>query len=189
MKVSLRKANAIQASITEALKSLELETTVTFTEFDKVLPVLDKAKATYNETLARRVNLISAFYSIRKLVGRANVECGISDKLSDAAYMDKIIADLKSTQTAVAHIDVDQIKARLDKIRKSENTNSRLYGIETTAATCVLNHDEQNMIKASILQYKKEKQKLNDQILELNIKTEIELEDKIVETLTSEGLI
>jgi hypothetical protein len=36
---------------------------------------------------------------------------------------------------------------------------------------------------------KKQKQKLNDEILELNIKTEIPLSDDIVATLQSEGLL
>jgi hypothetical protein len=36
---------------------------------------------------------------------------------------------------------------------------------------------------------KKDKQKLQDKILELNFKTEIELSDSDVTTLTSEGII
>jgi hypothetical protein len=44
-------------------------------------------------------------------------------------------------------------------------------------------------VKSEILYLKKEKQKLNDEILELNIKTEIPLADETIKVLTDEGLI
>jgi hypothetical protein len=40
-----------------------------------------------------------------------------------------------------------------------------------------------------VLNLKKQKQKLNDEILELNIKTEIPLADDTVATLQAEGLL
>lgn len=189
MKVSLRKANAIQASITEALKSLELETTATFTEFDNVKAVLEAAEQKFTDVQLRRQDLISAQFAIRKLVGRANVDCGIADKLTDCAFVDRLIAEMKACDVAVAKIDIDQINARLEKIRKNDNGNSRLYGIETTVATSLINEEQRKAMKANILFLKKNKQKLNDEILELNIKTEIELDAVTSGVLTSEGLI
>ena len=44
-------------------------------------------------------------------------------------------------------------------------------------------------IKKEIKNLKKQKQKLNDEVLELNIKTEIPLSDDTVETLNNEGLL
>jgi hypothetical protein len=43
--------------------------------------------------------------------------------------------------------------------------------------------------KTEIKHLKKQKQKLNDEILELNIKTEIPLSGDVVATLQAEGLI
>jgi hypothetical protein len=46
-----------------------------------------------------------------------------------------------------------------------------------------------DQITAEIKNLKKQKQKINDEVLELNIKTEIPLSEDVVATLTAEGLI
>jgi hypothetical protein len=43
--------------------------------------------------------------------------------------------------------------------------------------------------KAEVKNLKKQKQKINDEVLELNIKTEIPLSEDVVATLTAEGLL
>jgi predicted nucleic acid-binding Zn-ribbon protein len=53
----------------------------------------------------------------------------------------------------------------------------------------VVSQEQIDQVKAEIQNLKKQKQKLNDEILELNIKTEIPLSDDVVATLTQEGLI
>jgi hypothetical protein len=45
------------------------------------------------------------------------------------------------------------------------------------------------VISTEIKNLKKQKQKLNDEVLELNIKTEIPLSEEVVATLQSEGLV
>jgi hypothetical protein len=53
----------------------------------------------------------------------------------------------------------------------------------------VISQEQIDQIKVEIKNLKKQKQKLNDEVLELNIKTEIPLSDDVVTTLTEEGLI
>ena len=43
--------------------------------------------------------------------------------------------------------------------------------------------------KAEVLNLKKQKQQLNDEVLELNIKTEIPLSEDVVASLQAEGLL
>jgi hypothetical protein len=53
----------------------------------------------------------------------------------------------------------------------------------------VLSRDQIGQAKAEVLSLKKQKQKLNDEVLELNIKTEIPLSEDVVQTLQAEGLL
>jgi phage-related tail protein len=53
----------------------------------------------------------------------------------------------------------------------------------------VVSQEQIDQIKAEIQNLKKQKQKVNDEVLELNIRTEIPLSDDVVKTLTEEGLI
>jgi len=56
-------------------------------------------------------------------------------------------------------------------------------------STSVVGRDQIDQAKAEIQNLKKQKQKLNDEVLELNIKTEIPLSDDVVATLQAEGLV
>jgi hypothetical protein len=53
----------------------------------------------------------------------------------------------------------------------------------------VLVPEEVAKFKAEQQELKKQKQKLNDEILELNVRTEIELAPGTVDVLTKEGLV
>jgi uncharacterized protein YdcH (DUF465 family) len=53
----------------------------------------------------------------------------------------------------------------------------------------VITQEQIDQAKAEIKNLKKQKQKLNDDVLELNIKTEIPLSDDVVATLQTEGLL
>jgi uncharacterized protein YdcH (DUF465 family) len=88
-------------------------------------------------------------------------------------------------------INLEVINGKLDKIRndKSETSRSRIYGFSDTVSTNVIGHEQLTAIGAEIKNLKKQKQKINDEVLELNIKTEIPLSEEVVATLQSEGLI
>jgi hypothetical protein len=55
--------------------------------------------------------------------------------------------------------------------------------------TGVLRQEQIDTFKALVLHLKKQKQKLNDEILELNVRTEIELTQDIVDSLKEVGLL
>jgi uncharacterized protein YdcH (DUF465 family) len=78
----------------------------------------------------------------------------------------------------------------MEKIKnRPADSRASLYGRDDTVTTTVISADQLAQIKAEILNLKKQKQKLNDEVLELNIKTEIPLSDDVVATLQAEGLI
>lgn len=191
MNITLRKANAVQHSITEAIKNIKIDLTVEINEFQSVEDVITKANSTLVENDSRRQKLTMALYNIRALVGTANSASGIDTALAKAAFIDKRIGQLEELAKATEITALDVIKGKLDKIRndKSESTRSRIYGYSDTVTTGVLGLEQIAQAKAEVLSLKKQKQKINDEVLELNIKTEIPLSDDVVATLQAEGLI
>lgn len=191
MNITLRKANAVQHSITEAIKNIKIDLTVEINEFQSVEDVITKANSTLVENDSRRQKLTMALYNIRALVGTANSASGIDTALAKAAFVDKRIGQLEELAKATEIMALDVIKGKLDKIRndKSESTRSRIYGYSDTVTTGVLSLEQIAQAKGEVLSLKKQKQKINDEVLELNIKTEIPLTEDVVAVLQAEALI
>jgi hypothetical protein len=191
MQISLRKANAVQAGINDAIKGIKIETSLDLNEFQDVVAELQKANDALFTNDSRRQRLLLALYNIRGLVGTANAQSGIDLKLATAAFIEKRIAQLDELAKLSAVTDLAVITGKLDKIKNHENENSRrsIYGYVDTVSTTVISQEQIDQIKVEIKNLKKQKQKLNDEVLELNIKTEIPLSDDVVTTLTDEGLI
>jgi uncharacterized protein YdcH (DUF465 family) len=191
MNISLRKSSAIQNGINDAIKSIKIEATLELNEFQDVVAELKKANDALFTNDSRRQRLLLALYNIRGLVGTANAQSGIDLKLATAAFIEKRIAQLDELAKLAAVTELAVINGKLDKIRndKSENSRSRIYGYSDTVTTTVVSQEQIDQIKAEIQNLKKQKQKLNDEILELNIRTEIPLSEDVVKTLTEEGLI
>jgi uncharacterized protein YdcH (DUF465 family) len=191
MNISLRKANAVQNGINDAIKGIKIETTLELNEFQDVQAALVKANETLFANDSRRQRLLLSLYNIRGLVGTANAQSGIDMKLATAAFIEKRIVQLDELAKLSAVTDLVVINGKMEKIRndKSENSRSRIYGYSDTVSTTVVSQEQIDQVKAEIQNLKKQKQKLNDEILELNIKTEIPLSDDVVKTLQEEGLI
>jgi hypothetical protein len=191
MNITLRKANAVQNSINDVVKNIKVELTVELNEFQNVEDTLSKAN---NELIAndgRRQNLTMALYNIRALVGTANAASGIDTALAKAAFIDKRIGQLEQLAGGTEITSLEVIKGKIEKIKNDKGDSNRrsLYGYNDTVSTGILSKEQIAQAKAEILNLKKQKQKLNDEILELNIKTEIPLSDDTVATLQAEGLI
>lgn len=191
MQISLRKANAVQNSINEAIKGIKISATVEINEFQSVEAELTKANNELFANDSRRQRLLLSLYNIRGLVGTANAQSGIDLKLATAAFIDKRLTQLEELAKADTVTDLAVINGKMDKIRndKSETARSRIYGYQDTVSTGIISKEQQDQVKAEIQNLKKQKQKLNDEVLELNIKTEIPLSEDVVKTLNDEGLI
>ena len=191
MEITLRKANAVQNSINEAIRGIKITTTVELNEFQNVEAELKKANDLLIANDNRRQKLLLSLYNIRGLVGTANAASGIDLALAKAAFIDKRIGQLQELADSQAITDLTVINGKLEKIRsdKSDNSRSRIYGYSDTVSTSVVGQGQIDEAKNEIKNLKKQKQKLNDEVLELNIKTNIPLSDDVVATLTAEGLL
>jgi len=190
MNISLRKANAIQTAINDAIKDIKIDTTIMINEFQSAESALEAAGQLIFANDSRRQQLLFALYNIRGLVGTANVKSGIDTKLATAALLEKRIAQLNELADGGVRVDAVVLAGRLEKIRKQNAENRTvMYGISDSVPTGVLTQEQIDKIKLEIKNLKKQKLKINDEILELNIKTEIPLSPEVVSTLTAEGLI
>ena len=190
MNITLRKANAIQNSINDVVKAIKVELNVELNEFQNVEEAITKANHALIENDGRRQKLTMALYNIRALIGTANAASGINTALAKAAFIDKRIAQLEQLASAAEMTELDVIKGKLEKIKNDKGENRRsIYGISDTVSTGVLSKEQIDQAKTEILNLKKQKQKVNDEVLELNIKTEIPLSEDTVELLKAEGLL
>jgi uncharacterized protein YdcH (DUF465 family) len=187
MNISLRKAAVLQHSIQEAIHSIKIEPQISVSEFVNGQDTIVAANKTLVENDGRRVALWVAYYNIRSLVGAANTASGINMKLATAAFVDKRMSQLQELISADVR-DLLLVQKRLEKIRNTE-PNSRMFGREDSVHTSVLTAEQIAVFRGELQTLKKQKQALNDEILELNIKTEIPLGDNTLATLSAEDLI
>jgi hypothetical protein len=192
MKITLRKASALQTSIQEAVKNIDVTVKAELNEFENAQTALATANAKLVAADQRRTALTKVLYVVRAQVGIANADCGINERLAKAAYVDKRIGQLTALVAADAVQDnIGVIEGKLEKLKAPETANSRrsIYGYSDTVSTGVLTQAQVDAFKAEQLALKKDKQKLNDEVLELNVRTEITLSDETVSTLQAEGLV
>jgi len=188
MKITLRKANALQTVIQEFIRGIEIKSTATLNEFEDAEVVLFALNTQLVARDDQRDRLTRILYRIRSMIGMANAQCGVTDKLAECAYLDKRIGHMTELAKADVQEALGLINGKLEKLRNVE-AKSRIYGYGDTVNTGVLRQEQIDTFKALVLHLKKQKQKLNDEILELNVRTEIELTEDIVSSLKEVGLL
>ena len=185
MKISLRKANALQTSINELLKNIKVETTISITEFEnpseKIL--LENTNAFVNHS--RKIDLINVLYALRKAVGKANAESGIDDLLTSVAMYTKLAEEFNVIASADVMTDIGVITSKLAKIA---GRTEDIYGRDAVG-TSICTADDISKAKTFVQKMKKNKQRVLDGILELNIRIEIQLDKDAVDVLTKEDLL
>ena len=186
MKISLRKANALQHSINEVIRDLDFNASVSINEFEDWSEQVQNANSTYQNNFQTRENLTKVLFRIRKVVATANVENGISDRLADVALLEKCIQFNNEIATKRARLSDEVIAGKVEKLKNRDE--DRLYGRDTIETT-VFSDGNIETARKQVRNLKREKQKLQDELLELNVRTEIELDAFSVEVLDGSGLI
>ena len=187
MKLTLRKANAVQAAINEAIKSLELNYSVTLNEFQTVAEQIQTVRDQFWKNATTRNNLMDALYEIRAKVAQANASAGINDMLANVAYLEKQIGHNtmlagKGAQTLIEVLN-GQVK------RNSEAKDDAYTYNRRDVVTSIFTDVEIADFKRNAALHKRDKQKLQDALLELNVQTTIELIESTAEFLKNADVI
>lgn len=190
MNISLRKASALQNSINDTIKGIQFNVQVKLNEFQDAEQEIGRAGAELCTNLSRREGLMTALYEIRKAVSVANSQANIDSKLADVAHLEKQIQFYNGLAGNSVREDSKVITGKLDKIRNDKGESRRsIYGYHDTVDTSVLTKEDLDGFRRQVAKAKKAKQSLQDQILELNVQTQIALSVDTIKTLQEEGLI
>ena len=187
MKLTLRKANAVQANINEALKSLQLETQVTLNEFEEVVSQIDVVRERFFANNKSRKELVFALYEIRSKVAQANAEAGINDMLANVAYLEK---EISHNNSMAAKGEQTSLKVLNGQVLKNVGSKDDPYGYSRRdAVTSIFTKEEIAEFRKAASDSKRTKQRLQDELLALNIKTEIVLSENTALLLTKENIL
>jgi hypothetical protein len=187
MQVSLRKANALQVLINEALKGLEFKADVSINEFQAPAKEIELAKQKFDRNLQRRGNLISALYDIRTKVASANAENNIDNLLADFARIERDLVFFAPFAKANVQTDLKVISGKLDKIANREGESYSFHSSEVS--TSIFADSDLEDFRSNLSLAKKKKQALQDHLLEVNVRTTIELAAGTVAVLKAEDII
>lgn len=190
-KINLRRAAALQNVLHDTIKSISIDPNIEVNEWQTPEEVIAQANAQLFANDSRRNDLLMSIYTIRSLVATQNAASGISGKLSHMAYIDKRIAQLTDiVGNAVKIENIEVIRGRLDKIRaRPADSRATLYHRDEDVRVCAVTQEQIDQIKSIIRDLKKQKTALNDEVLELNVRMEIELTPEVDVILMREGLI
>jgi hypothetical protein len=120
-------------------------------------------------------------YEIRKAVARANADESINDMLAEVAMLEKEIQFNNTYATKSPRLSDAVIEGKLSKLK--EGKEDTFYGRGNTVDTGIFTTEEVNDFKRTVADLKRQKQKLQDTLLELNVQTEIELDEETVRFL------
>ena len=188
MKITQRKANAIQVAVNDAIKGLDFNSVVHINEFQTPDAEINALATKFADNLVRRNSLLDALYEIRKAVASANDSNGIDVRLADVARFEKDLQFYSTHAKGSVVTDSNVIAGKLDKLRNRKE-ESYGYGRDATIDTSIFTTALLESFKGIVVAAKKAKQKLQDELLELNVRTEIEFSAATVATLTKEGIL
>jgi hypothetical protein len=189
--INLRKANAVQSEIRKAISSSGVSDTVSITEYTTdIAGGVEKAMDDFAIDVTRKVALNTALFNIRKSVAQANANMGISDILADVELIDATMAVYSNIATKQVAKTLDEINARIEKMKTTPTNESRIYGDRyNTVETSVVEQSTIDVAKAKVKELKREKQTLQDKLLTLNVTTVINISDVDVMVLKTEGIL
>lgn len=190
MEITLRKANAIQASINEVIKSLDFKPNVEVNEFHNVNDLLVLEHTNFMQSVTRRTDLLDSLYEIRDLVAKANAT-EIDSILTKIARLEKDISFFFDLVKTSPREDMGVIEGKLNKIRnRPQPSDPYGYGHHRDEiVVSVLTESDISGYKASVANLKRQKQNLQDRLLELNVSTKITLSQQTVQVLAAEHIL
>lgn len=181
MKVSLRKANALQQLVQSELND-SISAVATIGRFDNPEAVVNEAALKLIAAVDKKILLTDVLYSIRKKVSAAGATSGVSDLLADLAANEKrsqFIRELaKVTQFAQ---DKETVLAALEQLKTEKDAYGRYNNSFNVG---LLTKETVDKYKSTVNTLRREKQTISDKLLHLNVATEIELDESEVAVLT-----
>lgn len=187
MQVTLRKASVLQQAVQDAIKAITLKGKVSINEFQDPAAELAAASKTLREDITRITNLSHALANIRSSVGLVNAQAGVNGLLAELAATERLITRYTElTEAGNLTEDFAVVSGKVEKLKGRDE--ARYYG-SSEVETGAISPDEMEAFKNELRVLRKRKQELNDKLLEINIKTTVDIVGQTESVLQKENLI
>lgn len=193
MKINLRKASVVQDQIQAELKQLGAEKTeVTVNIFDTdVESKLDAQLFKVRESNQRVGRFLEANSYLRAAVAQKNAEVGITGYLAEDAMLAAAEARTRAVTELEVRPNLDSLNQEMQSRRASANSTDRvsLYGgrgyeMNVNIAT----QEYVDEARRSLETIRRRRRKIKDEMVTINVRTEIEVPEKVALVLTELGL-
>lgn len=188
MKITLRKANAIQAAINSAIGDMREETQVSVNEFQTPAEEIEKARTAFWEFVGERGLMIDALYEIRNKVAEANATAGVNALLGEVAKVERNLNFYDSYSDQPVMADQKVIDGQHEKL-KTRPVDAQSRYAPSTLTVSIFNDMEVKGFRAEAGKLKKERNAMKDKLLELNVSTKIELSEEAVAILSKFNIV
>jgi len=190
MEVNLRKANAIQHEIKNAIRALEAPTRVSITEFENGEEAIAQTKEKALDARRDWDNLTATLYDIRRKVGMSNTTSGINTALSEVAEIDDRVAMLRHLVAPSAkRLEPEILAGRLEKLKVAPRETHHYAAPDEMVATGIYSADEIEAFNAEIANLRRRKRALQDDLLAMNVQNTIQLTDESIACLQGAGIV
>lgn len=185
MFISLRKAAALQKEILNAIPSVNSTVGVSIYSENPIGDLVDQELAML-DAIALRASLMRALEEIRTATANVNMSSGIHDLVTRASFIDKDIAFVSGLATAATRSTDSVINGKIERAKAADPGH---YNFQEEVHFGVFSQESIESFTQALAVLKKEKVRIQDELLELNIKNNIHLSEDTVKVLTDAGLI
>ena len=192
MKVTLRKAAALQSAVSNLINELSVRPTVSVDDESSIEEELSTANEEFRNDLRRIRDLVKVKFSLRTSIGEENHSSGVSKLLTEEREISELMHELERVvdRTDGRHYTAEQIQAKFDKHnQRAALSGSSYMSRSISVETDLLTKPEVAELRKEILALKRVRQATNDKVLEINVSNRITLSDDEVKLLSDEGLI
>ena len=192
MKITLRKASALQAAVSNLISETYARPVFSVDDESLLAEEVPQAREDYEANLRRLRSLIEVKYSLRKVIGDTNLSSGVTSLLTQEREIAELMSELESIVDRVNGrcFTVEQIQAKFDKHnQRVALAGSSYMGRSISVDTDLISKREVDELRKEILSLKRQRQTVNDRVLEINVSTYVTLTDAEEKILMDEGLI
>lgn len=197
MKVSLRKASALEAALRETAKGIALNKTISVSVYSDVSELsgtvntqIEEAREALKTGIADITALLKAAYHIRADIAAMNADkSGVDGYLNERALieaLDRAFAPLTAKERGSEGIAPEHVSEAL-KAQRARNEKSD-YGT-TDHVTVNVVGDITSEVKAEAQERTRRKVALADLLLSANVSTTYDLDDEVVAVLERFNLV
>lgn len=197
MKYSLRAARKLENKIAKFVRDYDGQTQINISIYD------DAPKDRYTNAKNKLVTEIGAIdmalsirYDIRREIQVANEKVGINALTAKRANLQDKITFIEtrlvpSDRYMMEHTDhdVDVLWNKYERMRKEGPSTDRLQRTQDSVNLPLLTEDMVDQFKKNIIDYKRQVEEIDEELLTLNASTKIDIEDAGTAFLKSMSII